>query len=164
MTETQAVRYTTMPSPIGDLLIAGTQDGIESISMQPAAPGPHWVRDDDVLKEAVAQLEAYFAGELTTFDLPLAPTGSAFQRSVWSALQDIPYGQTESYGTIAERIGRPGAARAVGRANSQNPIAIVVPCHRVIGATGALTGYAGGMERKQALLNLERGAAQLTDA
>jgi methylated-DNA-[protein]-cysteine S-methyltransferase len=156
--------YTTMPSPIGELLIAGTEDGIAAIHMQPADPDPTWVRDDDALKNAVAQLEAYFAGERTTFDLPLAPEGSAFQRQVWLALQDIPYGRTESYGVLAERIGRPGAARAVGRANSQNPIAIVVPCHRVIGSTGQLTGYAGGMERKQALLDLERGVAPLTDA
>jgi methylated-DNA-[protein]-cysteine S-methyltransferase len=158
------MRYTTMPSPIGELLIAGTEDGIAAIHMQPAAPEPSWVRDDDALKDAVAQLEAYFAGELTTFDLPLAPQGSPFQRRVWSALRDIPYGQTESYGTLAERIGRPGAARAVGRANSQNPIAIIVPCHRVIGATGQLTGYAGGMDRKRALLDLERGVAPLTNA
>jgi methylated-DNA-[protein]-cysteine S-methyltransferase len=157
------VRYTTMPSPVGELLIAGTDDGIACIHMQPASPQPQWVRDDDALKAAVDQLQAYFAGTLTTFELPLAPEGSQFQRRVWSALRDIPYGQTESYGTIAERIGHPGAARAVGRANSQNPIAIVVPCHRVIGSTGQLTGYAGGMERKQALLDLERGAARLTD-
>ncbi len=158
------MRYTTMPSPVGELLIAGTEDGIACIHMQPATPEPQWIRDDDGLRVAVAQLEAYFAGELTAFDLPLAPEGSQFQQRVWSALRDIPYGQTESYGTIAERIGRPGAARAVGRANSQNPIAIVVPCHRVIGATGQLTGYAGGMERKRALLDHERGAVQLSDA
>jgi methylated-DNA-[protein]-cysteine S-methyltransferase len=157
-------RYTTMPSPIGELLIAGTDDGIACIHMEPATPEPEWVRDDDALQEAVAQLEAYFAGERTTFDLPLAPHGSDFQRRVWTALQDIPYGQTESYGTIAERIGYPGAARAVGRANSQNPIAIVVPCHRVIGSSGRLTGYAGGVERKQRLLDLERGAVQLSEA
>jgi methylated-DNA-[protein]-cysteine S-methyltransferase len=161
---TQQMRYTTMPSPVGELMIAATDDGIACIHMQPATPHPQWVRDDDGLQDAVDQLEAYFAGRLTTFDLPLAPEGSDFQRRVWSALQDIPYGQTESYGTIANRIGHPGAARAVGRANSQNPIAIVVPCHRVIGSTGQLTGYAGGMERKQALLDLERGAARLTDA
>jgi methylated-DNA-[protein]-cysteine S-methyltransferase len=160
---TQNMRYTTMPSPVGELLIAGTDDGIACIHMPPATPQPQWVRDDEGLKDAVDQLEAYFAGTLTRFELPLAPEGSEFQRRVWSALRDIPYGQTESYGTIAERIGRPGAARAVGRANSQNPIAIVVPCHRVIGSTGQLTGYAGGMERKQALLDHERGAARLTD-
>jgi methylated-DNA-[protein]-cysteine S-methyltransferase len=158
------MRYTTMPSPVGELLIAGTDDGIAYIHMPPATPQPQWVRDDDGLKDAVDQLAAYFAGTLTMFDLPLAPEGSDFQQRVWSALQDIPYGQTESYGRLAERIGHPGAARAVGRANSQNPIAIVVPCHRVIGSTGQLTGYAGGMQRKQALLDLERGAARLTDA
>jgi methylated-DNA-[protein]-cysteine S-methyltransferase len=105
---------------------------------------------------AADQLEAYFAGSLTRFTLPLAPSGSAFQQRVWAALQDIPYGQTESYGKLAERIGSPGAARAVGLANGKNPIGIVIACHRVVGSDGSLTGYGGGLDRKRALLDLER--------
>jgi len=106
-------------------------------------------------KAAADQLDAYFAGELTHFDLPLAPRGSAFQQRVWSALQEIPYGQTESYGGLAQRIGSPGGARAVGLANGKNPIGIIIPCHRVVGADGALTGYGGGIGRKKQLLDLE---------
>lgn len=101
------------------------------------------------------QLGAYFAGELTEFDLELELVGTDFQRRVWAALQTIPYGQTASYGEIAERIGAPGAARAVGLANGHNPISIIVPCHRVVGATGSLTGYGGGIDRKRFLLDLE---------
>ena len=104
---------------------------------------------------AADQLDAYFAGDLTTFSLPLAPRGSTFQQRVWAALQDIPYGETESYGELAERIGSPGAARAVGLANGKNPISIVIPCHRVVGANGNLTGYGGGLDRKKQLLDLE---------
>ncbi|HEX6875207.1 MAG TPA: methylated-DNA--[protein]-cysteine S-methyltransferase, partial [Nocardioidaceae bacterium] len=118
-------------------------------------------RDDahPILVEAVRQLRAYFAGDLKEFDLPLDPSGSAFQRSVWEQLRKIGYGETASYGEIARRLGMTGAAsRAVGLANGRNPIPIVIPCHRVVGAKGALTGYAGGVERKQALLDLEQGA------
>ena len=107
-----------------------------------------------------AQLVEYFAGERTSFDLPLAPTGSDFQQKVWAALRTIPYGDTWSYGRLAEAIGQPGAARAVGLANGRNPISIVVPCHRVVGSSGKLTGYAGGVERKAFLLDLERGSAE----
>ncbi|MDQ1536444.1 MAG: methylated-DNA-[protein]-cysteine S-methyltransferase [Actinomycetota bacterium] len=106
-------------------------------------------------KAAADQLDAYFAGTLTRFTLPLAPRGSDFQQRVWAALQDIPYGETESYGELAERIGSPGAARAVGLANGRNPIGIVIPCHRVVGSQGNLTGYGGGLERKKQLLDLE---------
>lgn len=106
-------------------------------------------------KAAADQLDAYFAGELTHFNLPLAPQGSDFQQRVWAALQEIPYGQTESYGELAARIGSPGGARAVGLANGKNPIGIVIPCHRVVGADGSLTGYGGGVERKKRLLDLE---------
>jgi len=119
-------------------------------------------RDVEPLKAAAEQLDAYFAGELTAFDLPLAPVGSQFQQRVWTALRQIPYGQTESYGEVAERIGSPGAARAVGLANAKNPIGILIPCHRVVGANGSLTGYGGGLDRKRQLLDLElavRGAA-----
>ena len=106
-------------------------------------------------KAAADQLDAYFEGERTRFDLPLAPVGSEFQQRVWAALQEIPYGQTESYGEVAERIGSPGAARAVGLANGKNPISILIPCHRVVGANGSLTGYGGGLDRKRQLLDLE---------
>ena len=112
-------------------------------------------REAEPFKTAAVQLDAYFAGRLTRFDLPLAPVGSVFQQRVWAALQEIPYGQTESYGELAERIGSPGGARAVGLANGKNPITIIIPCHRVVGADGSLTGYGGGLDRKKLLLDLE---------
>ena len=122
--------------------------------------GPAVSADGDAaaLDAAADQLREYFAGERATFDLPLNPDGNAFERRVWAELARIPYGDTASYAEIARRIGRPGAARAVGRANARNPIAIVVPCHRVIGSDGSLTGYAGGLDAKRALLALERAA------
>jgi len=113
-------------------------------------------REAEQFKAAADQLDAYFAGALTRFTLPLAPRGSQFQQRVWVALQDIPYGETESYGELADRIGSPGAARAVGLANGKNPIGIVIPCHRVVGSNGNLTGYGGGLDRKKQLLDLER--------
>jgi methylated-DNA-[protein]-cysteine S-methyltransferase len=113
-------------------------------------------REAEQFRVAADQLDAYFAGALTRFTLLLAPRGSQFQQRVWTALQDIPYGETESYGELAERIGSPGAARAVGLANGKNPIGIVIPCHRVVGADGKLTGYGGGLDRKKQLLDLER--------
>jgi methylated-DNA-[protein]-cysteine S-methyltransferase len=122
----------------------------------------NWVPDDRAFPDAVQQLEAYFAGERTDFDLELSLAGSEFQRRVWQALLTIPYGETRSYGEIAEQIGASGAARAVGLANGRNPIAIIVPCHRVIGASGSLTGYGGGLERKQSLLELERRRQSVT--
>ena len=109
-----------------------------------------------LLKEAARQLESYFAGELKEFSLPLEPSGTDFMRQVWSALCEIPFGKTATYGEIAERIGRPKAARAVGLANNRNPIPIFIPCHRVIGADGSLTGYAGGLDMKKKLLDLEK--------
>lgn len=112
-------------------------------------------REVEPFRAAADQLDAYFAGELTYFNLPLAPRGSDFQQRVWAALQEIPYGQTESYGELAARIGSPGGARAVGLANGKNPIGIIIPCHRVVGADGSLTGYGGGVERKKLLLDLE---------
>jgi methylated-DNA-[protein]-cysteine S-methyltransferase len=112
-------------------------------------------RDAEPFRAAAEQLDAYFAGELTAFDLPLAPRGSEFQLRVWTALREIPYGRTESYGELAQRIGSPGAARAVGLANGKNPIGIVIPCHRVVGSNGSLTGYGGGLDRKRRLLDLE---------
>jgi methylated-DNA-[protein]-cysteine S-methyltransferase len=112
-------------------------------------------RTVEPFKAAADQLDAYFAGALTRFTVPLAPRGSQFQQRVWAALQDIAYGKTESYGALAERIGSPGAARAVGLANGKNPIGIVIPCHRVVGSSGSLTGYGGGLDRKKQLLDLE---------
>jgi methylated-DNA-[protein]-cysteine S-methyltransferase len=127
-----------------------------------AAGADAWRADASagVLLEAAEQLDAYFARKLERFDLPIALEGTSFQRQVWAVLQQIPYGLTVSYGAVASAVGRPGAARAVGRANHDNPIAIVVPCHRVVGRNGALTGYGGGLGRKQLLLDLERGWGQ----
>jgi methylated-DNA-[protein]-cysteine S-methyltransferase len=119
------------------------------------APAPGQRRDDRWFVGIVDQLEAYFAGELTTFDMPLKLSGTHFQLRVWSELQRIPYGETISYGELARRLGNPAAVRAVGLANGRNPITIVVPCHRVIGADGSLTGYGGGLERKAWLLDHE---------
>ena len=157
--------WTVMASPIGDLRIVerdGSIFAIEFSPFQPPADGrPLGARADDqpVLAEVVRQLTAYFARDLTDFDLPLAPIGTDFQRRVWDQLEKIAYGETASYGEIAGRLGMTNAAsRAVGLANGRNPIPIVVPCHRVIGANGTLTGYAGGLERKQQLLELEQDA------
>ncbi|MCD6640634.1 MAG: methylated-DNA--[protein]-cysteine S-methyltransferase [Nocardioides sp.] len=157
--------WTVMPSPIGDLRIVASDDAIVAIDFSPFHSRPEGrplgERADDhpVLAEAVRQLTAYFARERREFDLPLAPQGSDFQRRVWEQLARIPYGETASYGQIAGRLGMTNAAsRAVGLANGRNPIPIVVPCHRVIGANGTLTGYAGGLERKQVLLELEQDA------
>jgi methylated-DNA-[protein]-cysteine S-methyltransferase len=125
-------------------------------------PGRDWRRDPAALREPAEQLQAYFAGELRAFDLPLAPHGTPFQREVWSALREIPYGSTISYAELAAAVGRPDAARAVGAANGRNPIAVVIPCHRVIGASGALTGYGGGLGRKRLLLDLEAGQRSWT--
>ncbi len=159
------VLYTTMQSPIGELVLVGDARSLTGVHMQSGrsawTPVPGARADASALAPAVAQLEAYFAGDLIRFDLPLAPGGTPFQRIVWAALLDIPYGRTESYGELARRIGRPGASRAVGLANGRNPIAIVVPCHRVIGASGSLTGYGGGLERKRWLLALESRQARL---
>jgi O-6-methylguanine DNA methyltransferase len=120
-----------------------------------AAEGVEPERSGERCRAAAAQLGEYFAGRRRSFDLPLAPRGSAFQRAVWDELARVPYGRTVSYGELAERMGRPGASRAVGGANNKNPLPIVVPCHRVIGADGSLTGYGGGLDKKRALLALE---------
>ncbi len=152
--------YNHMDSPIGRLLLAGDEDGISLISFptgsRARAAETGWRKDPGPFVEAERQLGAYFAGELTEFDLPLAPRGTPFQLSVWRALCRIPYGETVSYGAIAQTIGRPSASRAVGAANGANPLPIVVPCHRVIGSTGKLTGFGGGLDTKAALLGLER--------
>ncbi|HSH43691.1 MAG TPA: methylated-DNA--[protein]-cysteine S-methyltransferase, partial [Arenicellales bacterium] len=144
-----ALAYGYLDSPVGPLLVAGDGERIHLISF-PAGrrarqPDRDWRRDDRAFTEASAQLRAYFAGSLTRFDLPLRFAGTDFQNKVWSALRDIPFGETVSYGELARRIGRPGASRAVGAANGANPLPIVVPCHRVVGADGSLTGFGGGV-------------------
>jgi methylated-DNA-[protein]-cysteine S-methyltransferase len=160
------MRYTTIDSPVGDLLAsadaAGRVTGLHFLDgHRSAAPSSDWVRDERALAPLRRQLEEYFAGERRDFELELAPRGTPFQLSVWRQLCAIPYGETASYGEIAGAVGQPGAARAVGGANNRNPIAIVIPCHRVIGANGTLTGYGGGLPRKQRLLSLETGALTL---
>ena len=154
--------WTLMDSPVGELRIVEEGGAITAIHFAPDEARPaDGGRDDTcpVLIEAVRQLGAYFAGELETFDLPLAPVGTPFQTKVWEQLRTIPYGETLTYGQIALRLGLTGhGSRAVGLANGRNPVPIVVPCHRVIGANGTLTGYAGGLERKQQLLELEQDA------
>jgi methylated-DNA-[protein]-cysteine S-methyltransferase len=148
--------YSWLDTPIGRLLLAGDDAGLRRVLFPGAEPLPGWRPDGEPVRDAMRQLTAYFAGELRVFDLPLAPEGTPFQRRVWQALREIEYGDTISYGELARRIGNPSASRAVGLANGSNPISIVVPCHRVIGANGKLTGYGGGLERKQWLLALER--------
>lgn len=150
------VLYSVIPSPLGDLLLLGNGEALTGLYLPDpeaaVAPPTTGQRDDEAFSEARRQLDAYFAGELTRFELPLAPAGTDFQQRAWRALLDIPYGDTRSYRQQAEGIGSPKAVRAIGRANGCNPIAIVVPCHRVIGSNGQLTGYAGGLERKRWLL------------
>lgn len=154
------MRYRTIDSPVGPLTLAGTGSTLMHLRMVDQTHEPDrsdWApADDHAFPEAVEQLAAYFAGELTEFDVELELAGTEFQRRVWSALRTIPYGETRSYGQIAEQIDSPGASRAVGLANGRNPIGIIVPCHRVIGSTGGLTGYGGGIDRKRALLALEK--------
>jgi methylated-DNA-[protein]-cysteine S-methyltransferase len=154
--------WTTVPSPIDDLLVTSDGDAVTRIWFAPFddVVQADWVESSSgVLGEARRQLTAYFAGQLTEFDLPLAPAGTPFQQRVWEGLRSIPYATTMSYGELATKLGSPSASRAVGLANGRNPIAVVVPCHRVIGVNGTLTGYAGGLERKKALLDLERSVA-----
>ena len=150
------VYFTTMDSPIGELLLTGDGAHLTGLFMTPHRHGPdrsqEWVRDDVTFTDAIRQLQAYFAGTRHEFEIPMAPHGTDFQRRVWAALRDIPYARTMSYGDIARDIGNPKGVRAVGLANGRNPISIIVPCHRVIGANGSLTGYGGGIERKQWLL------------
>jgi methylated-DNA-[protein]-cysteine S-methyltransferase len=159
------LRYKIVGSPLGELIITG-EDAVTSVEFvdSPRATGidPTWRRDDAAFAEAVRQLEAYFAGELTHFDLQLDTGGTAFQQRVWGALQHIPYGTTTTYGRLASELGDPKAVRAVGLANGRNPISIIIPCHRVIGADGSLTGYGGGLPRKQWLLAHERGEVLMT--
>jgi methylated-DNA-[protein]-cysteine S-methyltransferase len=152
--------YTEMESPVGPLLLAADDGGLRQIlfvkGKRVVRPDPAWHEDRRPLEETIRQLSAYFSGELQRFSLPLAPEGTPFQLEVWRRLCDIPYGETLSYGEVARRIGHPNASRAVGLANGANPIPIVIPCHRVIGSTGKLTGYGGGLLTKEKLLALER--------
>lgn len=154
------IRYTHVASPIGPILVAGSDDCLLRSSFPSGRmarpPAPRWVEDASALEETARQLEAYFAGELTEFDLPLAPRGNRFQMAVWAELLNIPYGETVSYGDIARRIGEPlSASRAVGTANGANPLPIFIPCHRVVGADKSLTGFGGGLATKRFLLELE---------
>lgn len=160
--EKPGLKYTYVDTPIGAILIAGDGTSIFETYFAGAQPKPDWIRDDDAFAEATAQLRAYFAGDLKAFHLPLAPRGTEFQQSVWSALLEIPYGQTTTYSTIAEKIRRPAAVRAVGAANGANPIPIIIPCHRVIGTNGSLTGFGGGLDVKRQLLALEARVAGQT--
>ncbi|MCC0805165.1 methylated-DNA--[protein]-cysteine S-methyltransferase [Methylobacterium sp. W2] len=161
-------RYTVLDTPIGALLLAGADERLRCIGF-PAGKGAvtpraDWHRDDAAFAEARRQLSAYFEGRLTRFDLARDPRGTPFQLAVWEELARIPPGETISYGELARRIGRPSASRAVGAANGANPLPIVVPCHRVIGAAGSLTGFAGGLDTKRWLLALERGTAPTVSA
>ena len=142
-------------TPLGPMRISATESGLTEARFTEEVDQGESSAGNSVTAAAVAQLREYFAGNRRTFDLPLAAMGTAFRQQVWQALQNIPYGQTCSYSDIAQAIGNPKAVRAVGTSNGANPIAIIVPCHRVVGADGRLTGYAGGLERKQWLLDLE---------
>ena len=155
--------YSTLTTPIGELLLVADDDGALTAVHLPGRHGSTagLERDDALLEPARRQLTEYFAGERRDFELPLHPEGAPFQLRVWDKLKAIPYGETVSYGEIARELGNPTASRAVGAANGRNPIAIIVPCHRVIGSTGSLTGYAGGLDQKRALLDLEAGRAAL---
>ena len=157
------VVYARTDSPIGELVLAGDRSTLSLLHMlegrHPVKLGADWRRDDGAFADVRAQLAEYFAGGRTAFDVPLALQGTDFQRRVWEALLEIPYGETVSYGELARRIESPRAVRAVGLANGRNPVAVIVPCHRVIGADGTLTGYGGGIERKRLLLELEAGRA-----
>jgi methylated-DNA-[protein]-cysteine S-methyltransferase len=147
--------YATVDSPIGELLLTAEDGALTRLYMSPFQLDPAWEHDPEALAEPARQLAQYFAGERTEFELELRPAGTAFQRAVWDLLLGIPYGETTTYGALATALGDPRKVRAVGLANGRNPLSIVVPCHRVIGADGTLVGYGGGLERKRALLALE---------
>lgn len=153
--------YTWLESPVGRLLVAGDQAGLRHVlfaeGRAEVRPEPGWREDVTPLTTAVRELRAYFEGRLRDFNVPLAPEGTPFQQRVWRELLNIPYGETISYGELARRIGSPNGSRAVGLANGANPISIIIPCHRVIGTNGRLTGYGGGLKNKEWLLALERG-------
>lgn len=158
------MQFRCMDSPVGLLTLAGVDGRLQHLRMEDQTYEPSragWEIDDTAFPEAVEQLTAYFAGTLTEFDLDLHFGGTPFQRRVWEALLTIPYGETRTYGEIALQVGSPTAFRAVGLANGHNPIGIIVPCHRVIGANGSLTGYGGGLDRKRALLDMEKSRTEL---
>lgn len=159
------VRYTRVESPVGALLLVADDAGLRKIYFENGRdrvrPDSSWTEDRNYFKDTIAQLRSYFAGRLKDFDLPLAPEGTSFQLAVWERLCDIPYGATMSYGELARQVGNPRASRAVGLANGSNPIPIVIPCHRVIGSNGKLTGYGGGLPIKEKLLALEGGQLRL---
>ncbi len=154
-----ALFYTTIDSPVGNLLMAADAQGLRLVSFESSKRAtpvePCWKQDKAPFVEVIRQLQAYFDGELREFDLPLAPKGTEFQLRVWNTLRTIPYGETISYGQLAQKIGDPKAVRAVGLANGSNPIPIIIPCHRVIGSNGSLTGFGGGLSNKKKLLALE---------
>ncbi|HMX16720.1 MAG TPA: methylated-DNA--[protein]-cysteine S-methyltransferase [Rhodocyclaceae bacterium] len=153
--------WTETPTPLGPMIVAAEGEGLSGAwfpgQRHFAGVGARWRRDDrePLLRTAADQLDAYFAGRLTRFDLPLAPRGTVFQRAVWRAIAEVGYGATCRYGEVAAALGRPSASRAVGAATGRNPLGIIVPCHRLVGIGGALTGYAGGIARKRALLAME---------
>ncbi len=159
MQKLKSIYYTSYESPVGPLLLAGDADALRLVSFESskhaAPPQADWRQDKTPFAEVIRQLQAYFRGELRKFDVPLALEGTEFQLNVWNALRGIPYGETISYLQLAERIGKPKAVRAVGLANGSNPIPIIVPCHRVIGSDGSLTGFGGGLSTKKMLLELE---------
>jgi methylated-DNA-[protein]-cysteine S-methyltransferase len=161
--EFHMVHFTVLDSPIGPLLLVSGPAGLMEIRFTPEgetpAPAPEWQHNSGICEDVIRQLQEYFAGQRQVFDLPLDPHGTPFQRQVWAALQSIPYGETISYAELARRIGKTSAVRAVGAANGQNPLPIVIPCHRVIGSDGSLTGYGGGLPIKRFLLDLERQTA-----
>jgi methylated-DNA-[protein]-cysteine S-methyltransferase len=158
------IYFTRMESPIGQLRLAGNESGLTRILFEhegdEGSPDSPWIENANELQQPIEQLTEYFAGERHTFEIPLFPKGTPFQKSVWERLQRIAYGETTTYGELALQLGNPNASRAVGTANGQNPIPIIIPCHRVIGRDGSLTGYAGGLEIKEFLLDLERKHAQ----
>jgi methylated-DNA-[protein]-cysteine S-methyltransferase len=153
------MKYCYFESPVGRLLLTGNNvlEGLDFPgSRTRVEPGTDWILEEETFADVISQLDAYFKGELTCFDLELKPRGTQFQKKVWQELTQIPYGKTISYGELAKRIGNPKASRAVGSANGKNPISIIVPCHRVIGKNGSLTGFGGGLGVKQTLLDLEK--------
>ena len=160
-----ATCYEWMESPVGRLLLVADELGLRQLLFAEGRTPPRlegsWSEGGACLREPIRQMEAFFAGERRRFDLPLKPEGTGFQQRVWSALQEIPFGETVSYGELALRVGNPAASRAVGLANGSNPIAIIIPCHRVIGTNGKLTGYGGGLEKKRWLLDFERSQLRL---
>jgi O-6-methylguanine DNA methyltransferase len=165
MASVHTVWFTRMPSPVGPLLLAASAKGLRCLQfaageLPEAARGEVWMESREVLQPYVEQVRAYFRGELRDFTCPLDLQGTTFQKACWEALRAIPYGATCSYADLARKVGRPKAFRAVGQANHRNPIAIIVPCHRVVGSAGSLTGYGGGLEIKEKLLRLEGAISQ----